>query len=90
MGREQELERQLKELREAKNRVLGKLDDAIRLPDTHKKTMWDAIAPHVRTAVDNRTKDPQSWNWPELRDLIAAKAMEALLGGSWKEDLEKL
>ena len=90
MGREQELERQLKETRAAKTAIIERIADCMNKPDNQKAVMWNTVAPRIQAAVERKLKDG---SWPEsnvFRGLVYDGAMEAVLGKEFADLLAKL
>ncbi len=88
-SKEQELERRLDELKKAKNHLLGKIDECMRVNDTEKKKMWDSIAPFIKTAIQNKINSGE-WNWVELKEIITDKALKAVCGEEVINHLDRL
>ncbi len=79
MGKEQDLEKQLEEVRQSKNFLLNNVDNVMTLPDKKKADMWNAVAPIIKSVVEQKIKTG-SWNHNEFRDLVFQKALKAVCG----------
>ena len=90
MSKEQDLEKQLIELRKSKTFVVDKLDECMRLPDKAKAAMWNSIAPTIKLAVDNQIKTGTKLDHRELAEVVFDKAVKAVLGEDAFSHLEKL
>ena len=89
MSKEAELERQLSELRKAKEAVLSKIDECMRLPDSRKATMWNEIVPLLKSAIEKRILGAV-WDGRSISEVVLDKALKALLGPDAQSLLEKL
>ena len=89
MNKEQLMERQLKEYKEAKNSLLASADDSLRLPSDRKAKMWDAVVPFIKTAIQNRITNGQ-WNETELQLRIYENAMKSVFGENALELINKV
>ena len=89
MSKEQDLEKQLVELRKAKDFVLDKLDDCMRHPEKIKASMWDAVTPIIKGVIENKIKGT-AYDRREVAEIIFAKAVKCVLGEDAFTHLEKL
>lgn len=90
MGKEQELERRLKECREAKNKVFDRVGECMTLPDPVKAKLYVAVVPLIKGAIERCTAGDGNLDLVGLREVVFQKTMETLLGPDWMQLLEKL
>ena len=89
MSKEAELERQLSELRKAKEVVLGKIDECMRLPDNRKAAMWNDVVPLLKSAIEKKMQGAV-WDGRSISEVVLDKVMKSLLGEDAQSLLEKL
>lgn len=87
--KQQQLEKQLEEIKKAQEALLGKIDDCMRLPDVEKKKMWDAVAPFLKTAIMNKINNGQL-DMRELQQVVFEKAVKAMCGEDALENIDRL
>lgn len=89
MSKEKDLEKQLEDLRKAKEALLGPLDDCAKWPDARKAKVYDAVIPFVRQVVDLRIKGTSA-DSRESQQVIYDKLLRAVFGEQVFDHLSKL
>ena len=88
-SRIEDLEKQLEELKKAKNLVLNSLSGCDNPNDSKKDQLWKAVVPFLRTGIENTVK-LGVWDKEETKTIIFDKIMKLVFGNDILENLEKL
>lgn len=92
MGREQDLERQLSELKKSKESLLSKIDVCMNVNDQQKARVYDQVVPLIRTAIEQKTKNGV---WVEkcedgIDRIVFDKLLKAVFGDEVRENLGRV
>lgn len=89
MTRSEQLKKEAEELAKLESKLFTLLGECSRPTDSKKTDLWNAIVPHIRSAVEKKMKEGY-WDKNELMDVVLMKAAKVALGDTIWEDLEKV
>lgn len=89
MGKKEDLERQLAEVKAATERVIIKLDECMNKSEKQKATSYDQIIPLARHAIETKVKSGQL-DWKQFTNDLTEKLLKTVFGDTVLEDMGKI
>ena len=80
MSKKADLEKSLKDLKEAEEKLIGKIGECMNLPPPVKAKFYDDVVPLLRKVVEDKLKTSTFPDRRELADIVFDKVMKSAFG----------